>query len=381
MAESMELMILSFIGPSVKDEWGLSSGQESLITTVVFLGMLVGSYLWAFISDNQGRRIGLVSVAVVTSIFAFVSALAPNYILLVVCRMIVGIGLGGGPVYAAWYIEFVPVQNRGVCMVIYSTFWTIGSILEALLAWIVMPIMGWRWLLAFSSLPCFALFIFYFLTIESPRYLCLKGKIGDAHNVLKKVAEINKTELPPGSLVYHQISENTPLLSATNPKPGSSSFFTLLSPSLLRTSLLMWVVFFGNAFVYFGVILMIPELTSVKRKCGAVVLNPNTLANSILYKNVFISSFAEVPGLILSAALVDKFGRRISMMILYLIGFLCFLPLIFDQYELIKTTLFFGVRMCITGNYKLATIYCPEVIILLLFSTFDLFFILFSPPN
>lgn len=56
MAEAMEVMILSFIGPSVKEEWGLSSGQESLITTMVFAGMLIGAYFWGVISDNYGRR-------------------------------------------------------------------------------------------------------------------------------------------------------------------------------------------------------------------------------------------------------------------------------------------------------------------------------------
>ncbi|KAI7732303.1 hypothetical protein M8C21_002502 [Ambrosia artemisiifolia] len=56
IAEAMEVMILSFIGPSVKSEWNLSSTQESLITTVVFAGMLIGAYSWGFISDNYGRR-------------------------------------------------------------------------------------------------------------------------------------------------------------------------------------------------------------------------------------------------------------------------------------------------------------------------------------
>lgn len=55
MAESMELMILSFIGPSVKDEWGLSSGQESFISTAVFAGMLIGAYVWGVLSDTYEK--------------------------------------------------------------------------------------------------------------------------------------------------------------------------------------------------------------------------------------------------------------------------------------------------------------------------------------
>ncbi|KAF5954899.1 hypothetical protein HYC85_007755 [Camellia sinensis] len=56
VAEAMEVMILSFIGPAVKYEWSLSSSEESLITTVVFGGMLVGAYSWGLVSDNFGRR-------------------------------------------------------------------------------------------------------------------------------------------------------------------------------------------------------------------------------------------------------------------------------------------------------------------------------------
>ncbi|WRX34069.1 hypothetical protein QQP08_026556 [Theobroma cacao] len=55
-AEAMEIMILSFIGAAVKSEWGLSPSQESLLTTVVFAGMLIGAYSWGLISDNYGRR-------------------------------------------------------------------------------------------------------------------------------------------------------------------------------------------------------------------------------------------------------------------------------------------------------------------------------------
>ncbi|KAL6560087.1 hypothetical protein OROHE_006325 [Orobanche hederae] len=372
MAEAMEVMILSFIGSSVKSEWGLSSGQQSLITTVVFAGMLIGAYLWGFISDNYGRRqapfeflfsscvngfyssmcrvyddntnnsalnrawnllrsicgkdvyleicisttyvilgkgycnrpsqvlpnvivsrIGLLSVAVVTSIFAFLSALSPNYVSLVIFRMVAGIGLGGGPVYSSWYLEFVPVQNRGFWMVIFSTFWTIGSILEALLAWIIIPRLGWRWLLALSSVPCLLAFAFYFLTVESPRYLHLKGKITDAHIILKKIAVVNKSEFPSGTLVSHQPSSEH--------EDGNS-----------------------------------------------------TSENGQLH-------LAEIPGLILSAVLVDKFGRRISMALMYLFGFIFLLPLIFHQHELITTLLLFGARMCIIGTYTVAGIYCPEL--------------------
>jgi MFS family permease len=56
VSEAMEMMLLSFVGPAVQSAWGLSSNEESLITSMVFAGMLVGAYSWGIVSDTHGRR-------------------------------------------------------------------------------------------------------------------------------------------------------------------------------------------------------------------------------------------------------------------------------------------------------------------------------------
>ncbi|CAK7345855.1 unnamed protein product, partial [Dovyalis caffra] len=94
--------------------------------------------------------------------------------------------------------EFVPVAHRGTRMVLLSMF---GIVFVAALAWIVMPRLSWRWLLAFSSIPSIAMLFFYSLVPESPRYLCMKGRMNDANNILEKIARLNQSKLPPGQLV------------------------------------------------------------------------------------------------------------------------------------------------------------------------------------
>jgi MFS family permease len=56
ISEAMEMMLLSFVGPSVQLEWNLTAHQESMITSVVFVGELIGAYSWGVISDHYGRR-------------------------------------------------------------------------------------------------------------------------------------------------------------------------------------------------------------------------------------------------------------------------------------------------------------------------------------
>ncbi|XP_024965635.1 organic cation/carnitine transporter 7-like isoform X1 [Cynara cardunculus var. scolymus] len=375
IAEAMEVMILSFIGPSVRSEWNLSSTEESLITTVVFVGMLIGAYSWGVISDNYGRRKGLLSIAIVTSGASLLSAFSPNYISLVILRCIGGIGLGGGPTYNSWFLEFVPAPSRGTWMVIFATFWTIGTIVEASLAWIIMPRLGWRWLLAISSLPTLAALIFYGLVPESPRYLCLKGQTTEAHDILKRAAAMNQTQLPPGFLLSDQIAssddeldtlEDTYLLSpktskTISSKTGFSTLWMLFSPNLIKTTFLLWGVFFGNAFSYYGIILLTSQLSNGQTQCSSLTSFSVTDSQDSTYRDVFITSLAEVPGLVFSAFVVDRIGRKHSMELMFFIGFIFLLPLLSYQFEVLTTISLFGSRMFIVGTFTVANIYAPEI--------------------
>ncbi|PKI35681.1 hypothetical protein CRG98_043927, partial [Punica granatum] len=86
ISEAMEMMLLSFIGPAVQSLWGLSAQEQSLITSIVFAGMLVGAYSWGIVSDKHGRRKGFLITAIVTAGGGFLSAFSPNYIWLIFLR-------------------------------------------------------------------------------------------------------------------------------------------------------------------------------------------------------------------------------------------------------------------------------------------------------
>lgn len=376
-AEAMELMLLSFVGTAVQSEWSLSSGQQSLITSVVFVGMLVGAYSWGVVSDNYGRRKGFLFTALVTGGAGFLSAFAPNYVSLIIFRFLVGVGLGGGPVLLSWFLEFVPVPNRGKWMMVFACFWTAGTILEASLAWAIMPTLGWRWLLALSSLPSFLLLLFYGAAPESPRYLCLKGRINDATHVLEKVARVNQKLLPHGILASGSKvkldeklgpSDNEHLILLQNHDTidddadrkigGISVTYRLFSPSLIRTTLLVWMDFFGNVFVYYGVVLLTSELVN-GRRCSRMLNSSHSMAANP-YKDVFITSFAEFPGSLLIIAMVDRVGRKLSMLSMLSIGGIFLMPLIFPQTEALTIALLFGSRICITASFNTLYIYVPE---------------------
>jgi hypothetical protein len=140
----------------------------------------------------------------------------------------------------------------------------------------------------------------------------MKGRITEAHNILEKIAQLNQSKLPPGMLVSDStigldeesaLSKYTPLLSSTRNlvsdfKSGFSSFVMLFSSKLIRTTLLLWLLFFGNAFSYYGIILLTSELSSEEGKCSSTVLRSENLQDDSLYINVFITSLAGIACLV-----------------------------------------------------------------------------------
>ncbi|CAN1298965.1 Organic cation/carnitine transporter 7 [Linum perenne] len=392
IAEAMEMMILSFIGPAVKLEWNLSADQETFVTVVVFAGMLVGSYVWGLLSDKFGRRIpflnsfgkcvssrkGFLFTAIVTSIAGLCSAFAWNYVALLVARCIVGVGLGGAPVVFTWFLEFIPAPNRGKWMVAFSIFWTIGAIVQVSVAWIVMPRLGWKWLVGLSSIPSFLLLVFYYWTPESPRYLCLKGRKDEAVKVMERVAKYNKKTLPPGVLLTdHEIElqgqREMTLSPDSNPLPPRTwedsnlghlmTIKLLLSRKLARSTVMLWLIFFGNAFSYYGIVLLTTQLNR-SNLCGkSTTTTPKSEGSGagIKYMNVFIASLAECPGLAVAFLLVDRIGRKFSMASMLFTCCVFILPLIVHQSSLVTTILLFGARICITGSFAIAFVLAPEL--------------------
>lgn len=272
-------------------------------------------------------------------------------------------------------------------MVLFSAFWTVGTIFEASLAWVVMPKFGWRWLLALSSVPSFLLLVFYAITPESPRFLCMKGRITEAVDVLEKMARINNVPLPSGKLVSEknieldEVSESATLLSAAAAVAtgkeeeeidiikedegsnfgGIKSVSKLLSPKLFRATVLLWMAFFGNAFSYYGIVLLTSELSNGNRICAKEEVESVNSNNASLYKNVFISSFAEIPGSIVSALIVDRVGRKLSMASMLFTSCVFLFPLVFSRTEMLTRISLFGARLCISASFTIVYIYAPEI--------------------
>ena len=191
-ADAMEVLLISFALPAIAQEWNLSAAQKGLLGTAIFLGMLAGAWLWGWLSDRIGRKTGFMSTVAIDSLFGLLSAFAPSFGWLIGLRALTGFGVGGTlPVDYSIFAEYLPAQKRGRYLVLLEAFWALGSILAAGLAWLIVPRLGWRALLAVSALPGLIIFFIRRGIPESPRYLLVKGQREQAAQVLAQVAAAN----------------------------------------------------------------------------------------------------------------------------------------------------------------------------------------------
>lgn len=164
--------------------------------------MTVSSTLWGKFSDHCGRRQALVISSFFLFFYGLLSAFAPSYNWMLFLRFLVGFNIGCVPQSVTLYSEFLPTAHRARCVVLLDCFWALGALAEVVLAAVVVPIGGWRVLLALSALP--ALVFTWLASVwlpESARFNAATGNTDAALETLELVAERNKKPMLLGRLI------------------------------------------------------------------------------------------------------------------------------------------------------------------------------------
>ncbi len=285
-ADAAEVFLIAFALPGFKEEFGLSTAQAGLVVSSTFLGMLLGAWFWGTVSDRIGRRTGFQITIGIFAIAGLASAFAPSALWLVVLRAITGFGLGGAlPLDFSLFAEFLPRRNRGRWLVLLESFWGVGTLAAAGLAWILVPTLGWRYLMATSAVAALGVLWVRMRVPESPRWLMTRGRETEARAVLNQVAERNGSPR-----IEEPLADPPPA-----PEVGPTD---LLRSRLRRITLVNWSAWFLIAFSYYGIFVWLP--TILRDEYGFVST----------YAYTFFLVAVQMPGYFSAAWLVERWGRK-----------------------------------------------------------------------
>ncbi|GAA5836437.1 hypothetical protein JCM3766R1_001595 [Sporobolomyces carnicolor] len=278
----------------------LSSGDNSLVTSILSAGTFCGALLAFPAGDMLGRRFGIISFLCLFFIGVALQTAAKNIATFVVGRVFAGLGVGGTsclvPMYQA---EVAPKAIRGAIVAAYQWMITIGLLIAAI---VVNGTKNMNSRAAFE-IPIGLQFIWGAILIvglailpESPRWLLLKGRDEKARKALSRVlradpdsAEVNEELAEIAANIHHERSLGTATyLDCFKGGPGKNGLRTWTGIGLQALQQLTGI----NFIFYYG--------TQFFKNSG--INNPFIITIATNVVNVG----ATVPGM----WAVDKLGRR-----------------------------------------------------------------------
>jgi SHS family lactate transporter-like MFS transporter len=154
--DAFDYFIVVLVYADIAAEFGESKEKVALLTTVTLLMRPVGALIFGLWADRVGRRTPLIVDVLFYSTVGFLCAFAPNLTVLIVLRLLYGIGMGGEwGLGAALAMEKVPVERRGFFSGLLQEGYSFGYLLAAVAYLIVGQWAGlsWRWLFGLSIIP------------------------------------------------------------------------------------------------------------------------------------------------------------------------------------------------------------------------------------
>jgi SP family galactose:H+ symporter-like MFS transporter len=180
--------VISGALPFIRSAFNLTVPQSEQLVTAVLVGAVIGTVMSGFISRRFGRHFAIWISAFIFCIGAVLCALAPNLIILVIMRVILGVGIGLASFTAPLYLsEIAPKNVRGGLIALYQFMITVGILLSYLTDTYFTPNGDWRWMFGITFFPAFLMFLAVLFLPKSPRWLVLRGKHDEAREVLNRV--------------------------------------------------------------------------------------------------------------------------------------------------------------------------------------------------
>ncbi|XP_004296737.1 PREDICTED: inositol transporter 1 isoform X1 [Fragaria vesca subsp. vesca] len=283
----------------IKDDFEVvnnSSFLQETIVSMAIVGAIIGAAAGGWINDAYGRKKATLLADVVFALGAIVMAAAPDPYVLILGRLLVGLGVGVASVTAPVYIaEASPSEIRGGLVSTNVLMITGGQFLSYLVNLGFTEVPGtWRWMLGVSGVPAIIQFFLMLCLPESPRWLFMKDDKEKAITVLSKIYEVSRLE--------DEIEYLSCQAEEERHKKKDVSYWQVFRSKEIRLAFLVGAGL--QAFQQFT------GINTVMYYSPTIVQMAGFQSNQLALLLSLIVAAMNAAGTVLGIYLIDKFGRR-----------------------------------------------------------------------
>src|SRR3954454_22327146 len=128
--DAFDYFIVVLVYADIAADFGVSKEKVAFLTTATLLMRPVGALIFGLWADRVGRRIPLIVDVCFYSVVGFLCAFAPNLTVLLILRLLYGIGMGGEwGLGAALAMEKIPTERRGFFSGVLQQGYALGYLL------------------------------------------------------------------------------------------------------------------------------------------------------------------------------------------------------------------------------------------------------------
>ncbi|CPR13504.1 sugar-transport integral membrane protein SugI [Mycobacterium bohemicum DSM 44277] len=195
-----DLSIIAGAQLFVTEDFGLSTRQQELLTTMAVLGQIPGAFGAGALANAIGRKKSVVLILLAYAAFASLGALSVSFPMLLLARFLLGLTIGVSVVVVPVYVaESAPAAVRGSLLTAYQLTIVSGLIVGYLTGYLLAGTHSWRWMLGLAVLPAILLLPLILRMPDTARWYLLKGRTDEARAALRRA--------DPGADVDEELAE------------------------------------------------------------------------------------------------------------------------------------------------------------------------------
>jgi AAHS family 4-hydroxybenzoate transporter-like MFS transporter len=294
--DGFDTQAISYMAPSIAREWQLSPAAMGPVFSSALVGLMIGYLAVSPLADRIGHRPMLAAATAAFSALTIATTFVPSIELLLVARLLTGIGLGAAaPSAIALTSEFAPRRLRATFVLIIYCGFSLGFAIAGVAAGALIPAFGWRSVFLIGGiLPLVLLPLLLRRLPESLAFSLRRGR-----SVAAELRKLDPT-LPADMQVIaaeHTVGERIPLAR-------------LFDHRWLLGTVLLWIVFAINLAEFYALQSWLPTILEDHHHPPAVVVAATTL-----------TTVGGIAAALVTGPAMDRIGAGQTLGVLYLVGF------------------------------------------------------------